>query len=555
MLSQINRFLRHIEVPNDTLTCLTMLSSPDIEPLLLALHQWGFFSYYGYWGIPNLTIWTWSTGSALVDLGLNVKHAMGAITLANLLISMYICLNSVAGTRYRIGFSVSQRMVFGIYGSIFSIIVRFMLSLILYGAQSWLGGILLVVALSGFSRLFLNMKNTFSLGLNMTTRDFCGFLVFNIVQMAFLLSKPHKIDRLLVYSCGATFVAFITILGLCISNNHGLGPLYHQRVNMPSERTFWAWLYAIATWYGALSPDIMNLNDFSRYARSPERMNWGTVAAIMTTGSFVPVAGLLCASATEGTYGTPLWLPTDIILRWLQETYSTKNRAIAVIFGLIFCSSQLSFNIVANGFAGGMSIAGIIPKYATIRKGAFITALVSWAAQPWNFYNSSSVFVKLMSSIGVITTPVIALSIADFMVIRRSVIRVQHLYSSSPEDSFYFWKGFNLRSIAVWLGGVAIGLPGMIFNFSSHVKPDVALKLFFGHALFSFVGTFIAYLAVCYVFPPVEQWENTFLRFVRDVFSQVSKQKAVATNTDEWSNEAREIRYEAESESSLRKRT
>lgn len=497
----LNKLLSRLEVPHDHHQRPTMLLGPDIEPVEIARQLWGFFSYFGYWGIPNLTIWTWSTGGALVDLGLNIRHAMGAITVSNLLICAYICLNSVPGWKYHIGFCVSQRITFGIYGYVIPVLVRIVLSVIFYGAQSWLGGVSVVVMLSGLSKLFLNLKNTFPSHVSMETRDFIGFVIFQLVQMLFLTIPPHKLDTLLVCSCGATFVAFITMLCICISDNHGIGPLLAQKVALSTSRTEWMWLYAISIWNGALSPDIMNQNDFSRYARSATQMNWGIIVAILTTGTVVPLAGLLCASATDGEYGSPKWMPTEIIIGWLHESYSARNRVVAVIFGLIFSSSQLAFNIVANGLAGGMAMTGICPKFINIRRGAFITALLSWVAQPWTYFNSSSIFMDVMCSLGIATNPIIAISVGDFLVVRNSNVPVLDLYNASSDGTFYFWRGINWRAMLVWVVTVAVGIPGMISNFGEKNIPRGFINFFYGNGVFSFLCPFIAYVVVCAVFP------------------------------------------------------
>lgn len=436
-----------------------------------------------------------------MGIGLNVGHAMGAITVGNVLICAYICLILGPGWKYHLGFSVSERISFGIYGSILPVLVRIILSIVLYGAQSWLGGLSVVVLLSGMSKQFLNMKNTFPASVGMSTRDFIGFLLFQLIQMSFLTVAPHKLDMLLVSSCAATFVAFIAMLILCIHNSGNVGPLVTEQLYLTPTTTERMWLYAISIWIGALSPDIMNQNDFSRYSKSPSLMNWGVVVAILAAGTFVPLTGLLCASATKGEYGYAKWMPTEIIIDWLHEHFNTSNRVIAITFGFIFLMSQLSFNVVANGFAGGMGMAGICPKYINIKRGAFITAVLSWVVHPWSFYGDSSIFLDVMSSMGVITIPIIAISVADFLWVRHLKIPVLDLYTDAKDGTFFYWFGLNWRAILVWVISVALGLPGLISNFGTKKVPRIFVYLFQGNAIFSFVGPFVAYILICYLFP------------------------------------------------------
>lgn len=77
----LRRCDKFLQVPHHGKDSLTVLRNPDLEPIPLERRIWGFWSFFGYWGIPNITIWTWSTGSAMLSLGLNIQHTMGALTL------------------------------------------------------------------------------------------------------------------------------------------------------------------------------------------------------------------------------------------------------------------------------------------------------------------------------------------------------------------------------------------------------------------------------------------------------------------------------------------
>lgn len=478
-----------------------------------------------------MTIWTWSTGSALVALGLTIQQIMGAITLGNIIICIYTCFNSVPGTKYHIGYPITQRMIFGIYGSSIGIVVRILLSIVFYGSQSWLGGVLLVVLLSGFSKRFMNMLNTFPESVQMSTRDFLGFLVFLLIQIFFLVMKPEKINTWVLGSCGITMVTFMAMLAMCISANEGVGPIFYERNVMSTSQTGWMWLYAMSIWYGAVSPECTNQNDYSRFASSPKKMYWGIVTSVLTTGTFVPLAGLLCASATQGKYGKTLWLPTDIIILWLEEEYSSRYRAVAVVFGFAFASSQLTFNVVANGFAGGMDMAGILPRYINIRRGAIMTALLSWVVQPWKFYTSTSTFLEVMSSFGIITTPIIAILIADFLIVRKTDLPLLDLYTVSSSGAFYFTKGFHLPAIFCWGITVTLGIPGLVASVSPGANVPQALRnLFYGNIVFAFIIPFTTYLLICAAFPPLKGTPDSL-----DVFGAYTEDESRALGMQEGS--------------------
>lgn len=480
----------------------TILRNADLVVVPQLRQTWGFFLYLGYWGIPNLTIWTWSTGSALMALDLSCSHIIGAITLANVLICVYVCLNSGPGLKYRIGYPVAQRISFGVYGGFIGVVVRVVLSVVFYGSQAWLGGQAVVLMLSGLSKSFMNMPNHFAPSAEMATRDFIGFVVFSVILAFFFFSKPERMNTLVIFAGAITALVFVAMLIICLIHNHGPGELFFEKPQTLASHKAWMWLYSMSIWYGAVLPEITNQCDFSRFASSPKRMHLGVIVSIMTTGTFVPVASLVCALANKSRYGTVHWLPTNIVLSWLNHGYSGWNRAAAVIFGFAFALSQLTFNLMGNAFAGGMNLAGLFPRYVDVKRGTIITAVVSWAAQPWTFYNSSSRFVGVMSSFGVVTTPLVALMVADYLVVRKQDIYLPDLYTSDPSGLFYFKHGFHLEAILIWLVTVAIGLPGLVTSVSDHTSvPQGLNNFFYGNIIFSFIIPFVLYILLFHFRP------------------------------------------------------
>ncbi|CCE86273.1 Piso0_004756 [Millerozyma farinosa CBS 7064] len=498
----MNKLVATLEVPHEGHDNPTILKNPDLEPMPPQRRIWGFWAFFGYWAVPNITIWTWSTGSAMLALGLNIQHTMGALTIANILIIVYTCLNSGPGSKYHIGYTVCQRMIFGIYGSSIGILIRVALSIVFYGSQSWLGGLGMVLIFSSFGKGYFEMKDTFPSSLAMSTRDFIGFLCFHIIQFIFFFKKPEKMARYVNFSCFITAIAFVAVFVTCLVKNGGPGSIFHEKVTLSSSKTGWMWLYSMTIWYGALSPDCTNQSDFSRFAYSKKQMHLGIIVSILISGTLVPLFGLLCASATKDLYGKSLWLPTDIVLQWLSEDYSPGLRAASFFLGFCFASSQLTFNVLANGFAGGMDLAGVMPKFINIRRGAIITTLLSWAVQPWNFYNTSSVFMSVMSSFGVIVTPIIAIIVAEFHLIRKGKIPLYDLYITSSEGAFYYCKGFNIRAIVVWIISVIPGLPGLASSVTKKHIPSGLNNFFYGNIVFGFVCPLILHTIVGKIFPP-----------------------------------------------------
>lgn len=501
MVNYTNLF-KSLEVPHSSEKHLSILQNPDLEPMPQNRRTRGFWSYAGYWGVLNISIWTFSVGSSLLSLGLNIQHSMACLTIGNILIVLYTVLNSYPGEIYHIGFTVCQRIIFGVYGSGLGIFIRIILSITYFGSQAWLAGLCVTVMLSSISPRYMDMKNTFPESVKMSTRDFISFFIVQVISIPFFFMKPERINKFVNFSCVLALAGMVGMFGYMVKLNGGPGSIYYESVTLSSSEFGWMYLMGINVWYGALSPDITNQSDFSRFSSSRTKLRWGVFAGIFLT-EIIPLAGLICASISSDLYGVQYWLPTDICLQWLGDHYTARTRCACFFLGFSFLTSELSLNTLTNGFAGGMDLAGVCPRYINITRGSIITALLSWCVQPWLFYNTSSTFLGVMSSFGVVVTPIIAIIVSDFTLVRKNKLKLNDLYTTSTSGSFYYTYGVNWRAIFVFFASVVPGLPGM----AAYVNPSIKLKTsvinyFYGSTVFSFFCPLILYYIISvYIFP------------------------------------------------------
>lgn len=187
---------------------------------------------------------------------------------------------------------------------------------------------------------------------------------------------------------------------------------------------------------------------------------------------------------------------------WLEQDYSAKSRAAAFFCGLVFTVSQITFNTMGNGYAGGMDMSGIFPQYVNIRRGAVITALLSWVVQPWDFYNTSSTFVTVMASFSVFMSPIVGIIIADFWVVRKKHLKLSHLYVDSPTGKYWYWKGFNYRNLIIWVIAFAPGLPGLIHSANPKIEINKGIqRYYYGNTVFEFCTAFFLVVVSSYIWP------------------------------------------------------
>lgn len=79
--------------------------------------------------------------------------------------------------------------------------------------------------------------------------------------------------------------------------------------------------------------------------------------------------------------------------------------------GLVVC--QLAINTIDNAFSTGMDMAGLVPSFINIRRGAYIGLILSIAMCPWQLLSSASVFISVLSAYSVFLGPMVGIYVCE----------------------------------------------------------------------------------------------------------------------------------------------
>lgn len=495
-----NRCLKWLEVSEDERTSLSILRNPDLLPIRKQYQTWGFWSNFAYWGVMSFSVGTWVSASSATDYGLSYPALIGSYIVGDVMTIFFTVANSYPGLDYKVGYTLSQRFTFGIYGSGIGIVVRILMSIVNYGSNAWLGGLCVNMILDSWSHHYMHLKNTLDPEVAMNTKQLIGFILFQVLTCFIYLLKPHHLNYVLIWSCVACCLAMLGIVIYLTSRCHGVGPLFTSPSTAKGSDYAWAWVYMISYWFGSVSPGSVNQSDYSRFGSSKIAVFLGTTVALLVPTTIVPIFGVIGASTTKKLYGTQLWMPMDIFDYWLNNGYTAGARAASFFCGLAFVVSQIAYTAENCGFASGMDLSGLLPKYINIKRGAMLCAMLSFAVQPWNFYNSSSNFLTVMSSFGVVMTPIIAIMIADnFLVHKRNYSPTE---AFTLHGEYYYTFGVNWRAAVAWIVGMTPGLPGMAWETNNKLFNNKGIvNFYYGDSFFSFVMSFFLYWILCLIFP------------------------------------------------------
>lgn len=430
-----------------------------------------------------------------------------------------------SGSIWHIGFTVLSRFTFGIFAYPIQL-QRIICCIIWYSVQSLTAGQNISLILSSIFPSFFNLKNTLPESFPIDTKQLIGFFLYHIISFPFLMIPPEKLKGpfkfVTLFSAAAIFG---TSIG-CMVNAHGAGDLLHSKSTISSGSNLgMAFMHGINSVINSIAVGLLNQPDFSRFVSRPGQQIWGQTVSILFLGNIVPLFGLLGTSAAIHSYNINngisndinyvdssssaaipnLWNPPIIIEQWLIQNYNARSRCATFFAALGFLISTLGLNTIDNGISGGMDLAGILPKYINIRRGAVIIAIISIAIQPWQLIKSAGVFLNVLGSYGLFIGPMIGVFTCDYFFVRKEKIKLGDLFSTKRDGIYWYWYGFNLRAYASWISGV---IPGIVGIGSVNPKlegkiPSGAIKVFQISFVIGYVISFLMHLLLSRVlFPP-----------------------------------------------------
>jgi NCS1 family nucleobase:cation symporter-1 len=92
-------------------------------------------------------------------------------------------------------------------------------------------------------------------------------------------------------------------------------------------------------------------------------------------------------------------------------------------------------------------MAATFPKYINLRRGAYITVLLSIACNPWKLVNTATTFLAVLSSYSVFLGPMIGSMTAAYFIVMQRKIKVEDLFPDRGDRSIYWYTyGVNWRA-------------------------------------------------------------------------------------------------------------
>ncbi|PRT53008.1 Allantoin permease [Wickerhamiella sorbophila] len=508
------RFLRKIEIDTGSreLTRLErFLYNYDLRPVEEERRQWSWYNYVFFWVADSFNVNTWQIAATGVVAGMTWWQTWISVWLGYFITGCFVSLSARPGIFNHISFPVFIRQSFGIFGSLWPILNRVVMSCVWYSVQAWIGGQCVRIMLEAIFGTDLNERiggvlpgqHTDSLGM-------LSFFLFWFGSLPFLWFPPHKVRHLFTVKSYVIPFAGFGFMIWSLVKAHGAGSVIYEKSTLKGSKLGWAFVSSTMNCLANFATLILNAPDFSRFANKPSKAikYWVYIGSIPICFSVTCLIGILVSSASKTLYGEALWNPLEVLEKFLQTSWTSGTRAGAFLIAFAFTLAQLGTNISANSLSFGTDVTAMLPGYINIRRGSFMCAAFAYCICPWQLMSSSSKFTSVLSAYSVFLSSIIGVVACDYYIIRRGYLDLHHLFSLNLQfeteevASYYkYFKGVNWRAFVAYLCGMAPNMPGFVGATGLNVSDGATKVYILSFPVGFLVSASIYYLLVVWVSP------------------------------------------------------
>ncbi len=419
------RFLRKIEIDTGSreLTRLErFLYNYDLRPVEEERRQWSWYNFVFFWVADSFNVNTWQIAATGVVAGMTWWQTWLSVWLGYFITGCFVSLSARPGIFNHLCFPVFIRQSFGIFGSLWPILNRVVMSCVWYSVQAWIGGQCVRVMLEAIFGTDLNERIGGTIpGQNTDSLGMLSFFLFWFFSLPFLWFPPHKVRHLFTFKSYVIPFAGFGFMIWALVRAHGAGPVMNEKSNLKGSKLAWAFVSSTMNALANFANLILNAPDFSRFADKPSKAikYWVYIGSVPICFSITCLIGILVSSASKAMYGEALWSPLEVLEKFLETSFTSGTRAGAFLIGLAFALAQLGTNISANSLSFGTDVTAMLPNFVNIRRGSFICAAIAYCICPWQLMSSSSKFTTVLSAYSVFLSSIIGVVACDYYIIRR----------------------------------------------------------------------------------------------------------------------------------------
>lgn len=296
---------------------------------------------------------------------------------------------------------------------------------------------------------------------------------------------------------------FGVLIWAVVLNGGAVGPSFQTSPRLSDPMYYgWLWLSALNSGFGGCSALIVAQADIARWARRPSDQTWSQLITYPVFSALPALFGILVASATSNFWGKEYWNLWDVLSTALDYyEMSSASRGLVFLASFAFAIAILGTNVAANSLPFGSDIAGLLPRWLTIRRGQVLCSLLVFPIVPWKITSSAKSLLTFLSGYSILMGPFASICIVDYFFVRKGNLKIHDLYVGSKDSQYWYTRGWNLRMVVAWTVGVVLPFPGFVASFGTKSIGAAANHMWDIGYLLSLFLSGVTYYALFLVFP------------------------------------------------------
>jgi len=421
------------------------LYNKDLAPTNPKEKTWGWFEIFNVWANDVQSLFGYTLAASLfLTYGLNGWAVFLAILLAGFFIMWLVNLSGKPSVKLGIPYPVFARASMGVMGANFPAMVRGIVAMFWYGAQTYFASTavaLLLKALSGSdggSDVLLGMNGI----------DWISFIFVAGFQVYLFWQGIDLIRKFLNFAGPAVYAVMIVLMLVIWSKAGGsllseVGNIF-SGVGSYSGGAFAAFLAIFGTMVAYFAAVVINFGDFSRFVKNEKEMKKGNLYGLPGNIFLFSFITLMVTAGTVSVFGEAITNPTEMVAR-------VGNLGLTIIAAFAFFAATIGINMVANFIPPAYDLANLMPSKINFRMGGLITSVVGFIIGAlWVSFISKVGMFPFVNTLGAILAPVYGIMIVDYYVIKKERIDVNQLFSSKKGGKYYYNDGWNQKAFVAW---------------------------------------------------------------------------------------------------------
>jgi len=421
------------------------LYNKDLAPTPSKDKNWGWFEIFNVWANDVQSLFGYTLAASLfLTYGLNGWAVFLAILLAGFFIMWLVNLSGSPSVKHGIPYPVFARASMGVIGANFPAMVRGIVAMFWYGAQTYFASTAVALLLKGLS----GSDGGSAILLGMNGIEWISFIFVAGFQIYLFWQGIDLIRRFLNFAGPAVYAVMIVLM-LVIWGKAG-GNLLSEVGNIfsgvgdYSGGAFAAFLAIFGTMVAYFAAVVINFGDFSRFVKNEKEMKKGNLWGLPGNIFLFSFIALMVTAGTVSVFGETITNPTDMVAR-------VGNLGLTVIAAFAFFAATIGINMVANFVPPAYDLANLIPSKIDFRTGGLITSIVGFIIGAlWVSFISQVGMFPFVNTLGAILAPVYGIMIVDYYVIKKSRLDINQLFSSKKGGKYYYNDGWNQKAFVAW---------------------------------------------------------------------------------------------------------